>query len=53
MSIVVEEVDESEFWLALIKKRKTVCRQDQLQYLIKEILELVKILSKARSTAGG
>jgi len=52
LSITVEEADESEFWLALIEKRKTKCKQEQLDYLLKETLELVKILSKARGTAG-
>jgi four helix bundle protein len=49
ISIVVEEVDETEFWLELIKDTELSNDSNMLERLLKEANELVKILSKARS----
>tara|TARA_R110002050_G_scaffold33007_1_gene84424 strand:- start:5862 stop:6227 length:366 start_codon:yes stop_codon:yes gene_type:complete len=49
LSIVVEEVDESEYWLEVIRDAALSTKPDQLEMLIKEANELNKILSRARS----
>lgn len=49
ISIVVEEADETEFWLELIQDTELSSKPKELTRLLKEANELVKILSKARS----
>ena len=49
MSIVVEEADESYFWLTLLKETK-LAKEEDLNPLLKEALEILKIMSKAKST---
>lgn len=51
MSIVTEEADETLFWLELLKDSK-LASEDQLRPLMKEALEIVKIVSKARKNSG-
>jgi four helix bundle protein len=50
MSIVVEEADESQFWLEVIEDTR-LASGDELKRLQHEALEIVKVCSKARSTA--
>ncbi len=47
LSIVVEECDETLFWLQLLADTELV-EKDLLIPLMKEVEELLKILSKAR-----
>jgi four helix bundle protein len=47
MSIVVEEADESLFWLEVLKDSK-LAPEELLKPLLDETLEIVKIASKAR-----
>jgi four helix bundle protein len=49
MSIVVEEADETLFWLEMLKDANFVS-EEQLKPLITEALEIVKIVSKARKS---
>lgn len=49
--IVVEEIDESEFWLELIKDAHLTQDYEELERLLKESLELIKITSKAKSSS--
>ncbi|WGH75058.1 four helix bundle protein [Tenacibaculum tangerinum] len=51
MSIVLEEADETLFWLELLKDTK-LASDEQLKPLMKESLEIVKIVSKARKNSG-
>ncbi|WOD44616.1 four helix bundle protein [Hwangdonia lutea] len=51
ISIVVEEADETLFWLEVLKDTN-FASEDMLNPLLKETLEIVKILSKARKNAG-
>ena len=51
MSIVVEEADETLFWLEILKDSNLVS-EEQLSPLMEETLEIVKIVSKARKNAG-
>lgn len=51
ISIVVEEIDESNFWLGFIKDLSITSDSDKLILLIKESEELVKIFAKARATS--
>ncbi len=48
MSIVVEEADETYFWLDLLKEAG-IAKKEELDPLIQESLEILKIMSKARS----
>lgn len=48
MSIVVEEADEANFWLEILKEIK-IAPEKEAYILMKEGLEIVKIMSKARS----
>jgi len=47
ISIVVEEADETLFWLEILKDSK-LAKMENLNPLINESLEIVKIVSKAR-----
>lgn len=46
--ITVEEVDESQFWLEIIDGTKINCDRKELARLLKEIGEIVAIVTKAR-----
>jgi four helix bundle protein len=50
ISIVVEEVDESEYWLEVINDANLSDNVKELKQLLKEANELNKIMSKAKST---
>ena len=50
MSIVVEEADETLFWLEMLKDTH-LASEEYLKPLMQEALEIVKIVSKARSNA--
>lgn len=50
MCIVVEEIDESEYWLEVIKDAELVSDVDNLTRLIAEANELNKIMTKAKSS---
>lgn len=52
MSIAVEEVDESLYWLQLIKAKNYNINPKELDWLIKEADEFTRILSVARFKAG-
>ena len=47
ISIVVEEADESQFWLEMIEDLK-IDNSDELKRLQNEALEILKVCSKAR-----
>jgi four helix bundle protein len=48
--IVVEEIDESEYWLEIIKETKLTNRTEELEKLLKEANELTKITSSAKNS---
>ena len=48
--IVVEEVDESEYWLDIIKEANLSKDKIELDRLLLEAIELNKIMSKAKSS---
>ncbi len=50
MCIVVEEADESEYWLEVIKDAKLSSQSKELERLLAEALEIIKITSKAKSS---
>ncbi|MCF6308078.1 MAG: four helix bundle protein [Flavobacteriaceae bacterium] len=49
--IVVEEVDETEFWLEIIDDANLTKEDQELKRLLTEVLELIKIMSKAKSSS--
>ena len=49
--IVVEEVDESEYWLEVIKDTNLSNDKNELERLLKEVNELNKIMSKAKDSS--
>lgn len=49
MSIVVEESDETLFWLELIEE-SAIYNKPELQELQKEVTEILKVVSKARKS---
>ncbi len=49
--IVVEEVDESEYWLEIIQDAGLSNEDKELERLHKEAIEITKIMSKAKSSA--
>jgi len=49
--IVVEEADESEYWLEVIKEASLTNKQEELERLLAEIIEIIKIVSKAKNTS--
>jgi len=51
--IVVEEADETEYWLELIHDTELSSESKELNRLTKEANEITKIMSKARSSASG
>ncbi len=50
MSIVVEEADESQFWLEMIEDLK-IDNSQELKRLQNEALEILKVCSKARDNS--
>jgi four helix bundle protein len=51
LSITIEVLDETEFWLNFIEDLKLSEQEHKLKELQEEALSLTKILSKARATA--
>jgi len=51
ISIAVEEADESEYWLEIIEAKGMKVDEIELEFLLKEIDEIIRILSKARNSA--
>jgi four helix bundle protein len=49
--IVVEEADESEYWLEVIKEASLSSDIEMLERLLDEVNELIKIVSKAKKSA--
>ena len=49
--IVVEEVDETKFWLEIINDASLTKQDQELKRLLAEVLELIKIMSKAKSSS--
>jgi len=50
ISIVIEECDETLFWLELIEETNLV-KSEKIEFLQNEVLQVLKIVSKARKTA--
>lgn len=50
ISIVVEEADESQFWLEMIEDADISNNQDELHRLQNECTEILKIVTKSRDT---
>jgi four helix bundle protein len=48
--IVVEEADESEYWLEVIKDARLLKESDKLNGLLNEVVEIIKITSKAKNS---
>ena len=48
--IVVEEVDESVFWLEVIKDASLSNEDKKLEKLLMEAIEITKIMSKAKNS---
>lgn len=48
--IVVEEADESEYWLEIINEADLSDDKDELMRLIKEANEITKIVTKAKNS---
>ena len=48
--IVVEEIDESEYWLEVIKDANLSNDNNELERLLLEAIEINKIMTKAKST---
>jgi len=51
--IVVEEADETEFWLEIIKDTNLTQEFTEIERLLNESLEIIKIMSKAKSSSYG
>ncbi len=51
MSIVVEELDETEYWLLVIQATDMSNDKNELKRLLTEANELLMILSKSRNTS--
>lgn len=51
ISIVAEEIDESEYWLEVIKEANLSNDEMELERLLKEANELNKIITKAKSSS--
>ncbi|MEO6524325.1 MAG: four helix bundle protein [Mucilaginibacter sp.] len=50
LSIVVEEADESVFWMEILVESGIV-KQDEINILMKEANEILKVVSTARKTS--
>ncbi len=48
--IVVEEADESEYWLKVIKDSTLSNEDKELKRLLTEAIEIIKIMSKAKNS---
>ncbi len=48
--IVVEEIDESEYWLEVIKASNLSNNRKELERLLTESSEIIKITSKAKNS---
>ena len=48
--IVAEEVEESEYWLEVIKDAKLTSDNEEMERLLKEANELNKIMTKAKDS---
>ena len=48
--IVVEEIDESEYWLEIIKETNLTNKIEELERLLKEANELTKVTSSAKNS---
>lgn len=46
--ITVEEADESQYWLEIIEGSKIQCERQELERLLKEIGEILAVVTKAR-----
>ena len=51
--IVVEEADESEYWLEIIQDANLSNKNDELIKLLKEANEITKIMTKAKNSSYG
>jgi four helix bundle protein len=51
LSIVIEEVDESNFWLEFAKDEDVIKEDDRLKQIINESKELTAIFVSSRKTA--
>jgi four helix bundle protein len=51
--IVVEEADETEYWLEIINEANLTDKREKLVSLIKESNEITKIMTKAKKTSYG
>lgn len=51
MSIVVEEADETLFWLEILKEINSIS-EEKINPIMNETLEILKIVSKARKNSG-
>ena len=49
--IVVEEADESEYWLEIIKEADLSNTKHELIRLINEVNEIIKIMAKAKNSS--
>lgn len=49
--IVVEEVDESEYWLEIINEANLSNDSDELERLTKEANEITRIMTKAKNSS--
>ena len=49
--IVVEEADESEYWLEIINETNLSDNKEELKRLTKEANEITKVMSKAKNTS--
>ena len=50
ISIVVEEADESLFWLEVIDDANILCNKNELKRLQEMATEIIKVTSRARKT---
>ena len=46
--ITVEEADESQYWLEIVEGSKIQCERRELERLLKEIGEILAVVTKAR-----
>ncbi len=50
LCIVVEEADDSEYWLEVIKDATLSNEEKELERLLAEVIEIIKIMSKAKDS---
>ena len=53
MCIVVEEADESAYWLEVIKDAALSDEKQELERLLMEAVEIARIMSKAKNSSYG